>query len=202
MLKDKIREYILEKQASQDSAAISIFKEEKDYAERNQLLEKGLTALIEENSNTRFLDAYIERCDKGTEETLSIEPFTFLNEPIKYLKNHKSEFIYLEANWFDLIGVDAVSLEVDDVFGTYDVMLGLKLQKKFEIPLKEYLNTYLHGDEAKFDLLFNRDDGLWNLNFTLNYVETFKEEMIMREAYQIIYDFLFHLVEAVEEGKR
>ncbi|WP_413299149.1 branched-chain amino acid aminotransferase [Bacillus sp. 1P10SD] len=148
-----------------------------------------------------FSDAYIERCDKETENMIKNETGTFLTQPLNYLNKNKNEFIYLESNWFEGIGVEAVSLEVDDVFGNYDVMLGLKLQKKFDKTLKEYLNTNLHGNEAKFDLMFSQDDGLWNLNFALNYVEGFKEEMTLIEAFQVIYKFLNNLVQSVKVGK-
>jgi hypothetical protein len=96
--------------------------------------------------------------------------------------------------------VDAVSLEVDDVFGTYDVMLGLKLQKKFEKVLKEQLNANLKGDDAKFDLLFSHDDGLWNLNFALNSVEGFQENISISDALQLIYRFLSELVNTVKNN--
>ncbi|WP_144548611.1 branched-chain amino acid aminotransferase [Bacillus sp. X1(2014)] len=199
MIKDHIQQYIDEKQSNQKTGVITLFKEEKEYAEKNQLA--GDLQFSEQDASIRFADAYIERCDKETENMLKNESSAFLNEPLNYLKKHKNEFIYVESNWFDLISVEAVSLEADDVFGTYDVMLGLKLQKKFEKTLKENLNSLLNGDEAKFDLMFSQDDGLWNLNFALNYVEGYKEELTIGEAFQLIYRFLFQLVEAVE-GER
>ncbi|MEO2076238.1 MAG: branched-chain amino acid aminotransferase [Bacillus sp. (in: firmicutes)] len=149
-----------------------------------------------------FSDAYIERCDKETENMIKNETAAFLSQPLAYLKKNKQEFIYLESKLFDEIGVEAVSLEVDDVFGTYDVMLGLKLQKKFDKLLKEYLNEHLNGDEAKFDLMFSQEDGLWNLNFALNYVEGFKEDMLLNEAFIMIYQFLHSVVEAVKVGQK
>jgi hypothetical protein len=153
----------------------------------------------EKDHVSSFADAQIERCNKETEELLAKESSSFLNQSIDYLKKHKSEFIYLEANLFEKIGVDAVSLEVDDVFGSYDVMLGLKLQKKFDQALKEHLQTHLQGDGAKFDLLFSHDDGLWDLNFALNAVDGFQEDMSLNDAYQLIYDFLINLVETVKK---
>jgi hypothetical protein len=199
MLKDQIKQYIKEQQNNPNTNRITIFKEEKEYAEKNQLADDLQFSL--EDPNIRFADAYIERCDKETENMIKNESSSFLGEKLNYLKKKKNEFIYLESNWFDLIGVEAVSVEADDVFGTYDVMLGLKLQKKFEKTLKEKLNSQLHGDEAKFDLMFSLEDGLWNLNFPLNYVEGFHEEITIGEAFQLIYRFLFQLVEAVE-GER
>lgn len=199
MLKDQIKQYITEQQNNPSGKSITIFKEEKEYVERNQLADN--LQLSEMDPSERFADAYIERCDKESENMLKNESSSFLNERLDYLKKHKNEFIYMESNWFSLISVEAVSLEADDVFGTYDVMLGLKQQKKFEKALKENLNSLLHGDEAKFDLMFSLEDGLWNLNFALNYVEGFHEEMTIGEAFQLIYRFLFQLGEAVE-GER
>jgi hypothetical protein len=153
---------------------------------------------MENNLNSSFTDAYIERCSKETETMITNESTSFLNQPLTYLKEHKNEFIYVESILFEKIGVEGVSLEVDDVFGTYDVMLGLKLQKKFEKMLKDQLNSSLHGDDAKFDLIFSHDDGLWDLNFALNYAEGFKETISLNEAFQLIHQFLSLLVESIK----
>ncbi|WHY75359.1 branched-chain amino acid aminotransferase [Neobacillus sp. WH10] len=193
MLKDKIIQYI---RVNQKDDSIILFEEEIDFLKNLQFLEN--VQFVKKDASTRFEDAYIERCDKETENMIRIESSAFLSERVEYLKKHKNEFIYLESKWFDLVNVDAISLEADDVFGTYDVMLGLKLQKKFEKVLKELLDTSLYGDEAKFDLIFSHEDGLWNLNFALNFVEGFTEEMTIDEAFQLIYRFLFKLNEAVE----
>ncbi|PLR78710.1 branched-chain amino acid aminotransferase [Bacillus sp. V3-13] len=147
---------------------------------------------------SRFADAYIERCDKESEQVIAAETPAFLERPIAYLEKHKNEFIYLESDWFDKIGIDAVSLEVDDVFGTYDTMVGLKLKKAAEARIKAYLNQELNGEEPKYDLMFDHAEGLWNLNFTLNYVNDFNEELSIGEAYNLIYLFLFKLVEAAD----
>jgi hypothetical protein len=153
---------------------------------------------MENKLNSSFTDAYIERCSKDTETMIANESSIFLNQPITYLKEYKNEFIYVESTLFEQIGVEGVSLEVDDVFGTYDVMLGLKLQKKFEKMLKEQLNNSLNGEEAKFDLMFSHDDGLWDLNFALNYVDGYKEDLSLNEAIQLIHQFLSQLVETVK----
>jgi len=199
MLKEKIQKYISENVSQSATEGVVLFREELEYVEQNQLA--GESHFVEKDANTRFADAYIERCDKETENMLKNESTKFLSESIPYLKKHKNEFIYLESKWFDFVNVEAISLEADDVFGTYDVMLGLKLQKKYDQKLREYLNGQLQGEEAKFDLVFSNEDGLWNLNFALNYVEGFREEMTMGEAFQLIYHFLFKLVEAVEKAQ-
>lgn len=148
---------------------------------------------------TSFSEAYIERCNKDTETMIANESSNFLNQPLTYLKDHKNEFIYVESILFEEIGVEGVSLEVDDVFGTYDVMLGLKLQKKFEKMLKDQLNHSLQGDEAKFDILFSHDDGLWDLNFALNYVDGYRENISLHEALQLIHQFLSTLVHTIKQ---
>ncbi|TWE01737.1 hypothetical protein FB550_105104 [Neobacillus bataviensis] len=199
MLKEKIKKYISEKESQSTTEGVVLFREEIEFAEQNQLA--GESHLVEKDANTRFADAYIERCDKETENMLKNETSAFLSEPLDYFKKHKNEFIYFESKWFDFVNVDAISLEVDDVFGTYDVMLGLKFQKKYDKQLKEYLNVHLSGEETKFDLMFSNEDGLWNLNFALNYVKGFREEMTVGEAFQLIYHFLFKLVEAVEPAQ-
>ncbi|PLS08557.1 branched-chain amino acid aminotransferase [Neobacillus cucumis] len=197
MLKEKIQSYISE-QTNQTAEGVVLFKEERQFAEKNQLFENA--NFVEKDASTRFADAYIERCDKESENMLKNETSAFLSEPLHYLKKHKNEFIYLESKWLDFVNVDAISLEVDDVFGTYDVMLGLKFQKKFHEQLKAYLNTHLHGGEGKFDLMFSNEDGLWNLNFALDYVEGFQEDMTIGEAFSLIYQFIFKLVESLEKS--
>lgn len=157
---------------------------------------------MKHGASERFMDAYIERVHKETDESIAEEtPASFFKEPIQFLKQHKSEFIYLESPAFDLIRVDAISLELDDMFGFYNVMLGLKLQKKYDQALKAYLSEHLDGPELRFGAMFNQADGLWDLNFALNYVEGFKDEMSIGDAYQLIYEFLSKLVEAVQEEK-
>jgi hypothetical protein len=196
MLNKQMKNYI---DSVDDIQKLELFKEEKDYLLKHGLVDKDAN-LVEKSPESRFADAYIERSNKESEEVIGEEGQAFLQQPLAYLKKHMNEFIYLESNWFEIIGLDAVSLEVDDLFGKYDVMLGLKLQKKFESSIRLFLKNQL-GDEEKFDLMFSLEDGLWNLNFDLDSVEGFNETITIGAAFQLIYQFLFRLVEAVEEGK-
>jgi hypothetical protein len=180
---------------------IALYNEERDYLEKYNLLAND-EKTSELKSTTRFEDAYIERSNKETEEVIAIETSSFLNQPVHYLKEHKEEFLYVESKWFELIGVDAISLEVDDVFGAYDVMLGLKLQRKFEKSIKTYLNEEFVGKDLSYDLMFNQNDGLWDLNFTLDNLKGFNEELTLGEAYSFIYRFLLQLVDSVEVSDR
>ena len=207
MLKKQMTQYIAkrieEKQATQDGKIqVEVFKEEREYIEKHHLLNDYLDktiSFIEKDPSLRFVDVYIERCDKETEELLAEESSSFMHQPIEYFKNHSNEFMYLESEWFDLIGVDAISFEADSVFGTYDVMLGLKVQKKYEPSLKSFLTTQLSSDDTTFDLMFNGNDGLWDFNFALNSLRDFHEMETIQEAFESVYRFLFQLAEALEE---
>jgi hypothetical protein len=197
MLKQEIQKFM---EAQKDAASIQLFREEKEYAERNHLLKEGVS-VVKKKPSARFEDAYIERGDKETENFLGEESSDFLNQPIRYFKEHKNEFMYLETKWFDIVGVDAVSFEMDDVFGTYDVMLGLKLQKKYGNAMNSYLESALRAEAAKFDLMFDANEGIWNMNFALNGIEGFSEDLTISEAYSLIYSFLFKLAERMEQGE-
>lgn len=192
MLKDRMRKHLLEQPAE-------LYKEEKEYAQMHNLLQDDEAEI--KNPADRFKDAYIERGDKETEEVLGQEPASFLDQPISYFKNHINEFMYLESKWFDLIGADAVSFETDDVFGNYEVMLGLKLPKKSESAIKAFINENTHTSTPKFSLMFSPQDGLWDFNFSLNDLEGFKEELSIKEAYLLVYNFLFNLVSEVEDTR-
>lgn len=159
MLKEQVKQMILP--LVEDKQEV-LFQVEIDYLKKHELLTIDITNLKVENSESRFHDAYIERSNKETDESIAVEKSDFLHESITHLKKHKAEFMYVESKWFDVIGVDSMSLEVDDVFGTYDVMLGLKLKKKAEHFIKEYLNQRLTESEYKYNLIFNQQDGLWD----------------------------------------
>ncbi|GAA0303759.1 hypothetical protein GGQ92_003202 [Gracilibacillus halotolerans] len=200
MLHKRMKKYISSELTS-EANKVEIYQEEKEFIKKYDLVSNDIT-IIDKDPKTRFLDAYIERGDKETEETLAVESFAFLEQPIAYLQKHMNEFIYIESKWLELIGVDAISLEVSDVFGTYDVMVGLQMQKKLEMSLKENLSKELDGDEARFELMFNQKDGMWDLNFALNDVQGFHEKMSLEETCRLIYRFLFKLVERIEEKSK
>ncbi|WP_260471868.1 branched-chain amino acid aminotransferase [Bacillus sp. HMF5848] len=154
---------------------------------------------VEEINISRFSEAYIERGDKETENMLAIETPEFLQQPITYLKEHMSEFVYVESKWLDIIGVDAFSFELDDVFRTYSVLLGLRVPKKLESELKKQLTHNLHGSGISvFSLMYSQEDGLWELNFTFNNVDGFSENLTLEQAFSLIYQFIFTIQAGLE----
>ncbi|MDF9761480.1 hypothetical protein OKW24_003253 [Peribacillus simplex] len=195
MLKKQMESYISK---SIIENKVELFKEERDYVEKHKLIADDIT-IVEKENTSRFTDAYIERSNKESEELISEENSAFLTQSIEYLKNNKEEFLYFESKWFGLIGVEALSLEMDDVFGTYNAMFGLKFQKKMGESLKTYLTNELQEGIGSFSLMFNQGDGLWDVNFALDNVNGFREDLSLEETFNLIYHFLFILVETIEE---
>lgn len=185
---------------TQDAEKIELHPEEKGYAEKHQLIPAGVE-VVEKNADSRFADAYLERCEKATVALVLVETPILLEEKVDHLKKHNGEFLYVESTLFDILGVDAISLELDDVFGTYTAMFGLKLQKKYQAAIKDYLDRHLSGEEGKYSVAFSSNDGLWDMNFALNYADGFKKDMTLLEAYNLIYTFIFTMLEEIEDAE-
>ncbi|KAA0964849.1 branched-chain amino acid aminotransferase [Sporosarcina sp. ANT_H38] len=193
MLKKQLGKYITENMTDN---TIEFFEIDREYVAKHQLIAGDVTVV-----EKAFQFSVIERCVKETENLIREEDQNFLNDSISYLKNHVNEFVYVEANAFEVIRVDAVVLEFDEVFEKYTALFGLKLQKKFGNDMKAYLDTHLHGDGAKYSVMFSNEDGLWDMNFALDYVEGFSEDLSFVEIYQLMYDFIFKMVDAVDEAQ-
>lgn len=172
---------------------IELFDFEKDYVEKHQLLPKGVTV-----AEKTFYSNVLERCDKETEELVATEARGFLTETVSYLKKHHNQFVYAESNIFEVIRIDAVALEFDEVFETYTALFGLKLQKKFGADIKTYLDNHLQGDGVKYSVMFSGEDGLWDVNFALDYMEGFNEAQSFEDIYMTIYRFVFNMLETIE----
>ncbi|MEB4888476.1 hypothetical protein [Priestia megaterium] len=200
MLQSNIQTYI-EKEMNVQGQSLSLYQEEKEYALQKELVPQNLM-IEEKEASSRFKDSYIERVDKETDELIAEEsPLSFLDTPLSYLKEHRSEFLYVESKWFEFIKLDGCSFEVDDVFGTYKVLTGLHMQKKFGSVLKQFFAKELNESPTSVQLLFNDKDGLWDVNIELDAIKEFDEKMSIGEALVLTYRFFFHLVEYVENKK-
>ncbi|MGW5891174.1 hypothetical protein [Priestia megaterium] len=200
MLQSNIQTYI-EKEMNVQGQSLSLYQEEKEYALQKELVPQNLM-IEEKEASSRFKDSYIERVDKETDELIAEEsPLSFLDTPLSYLEEHRSEFLYVESKWFEFIKLDGCSFEVDDVFGTYKVLTGLHMQKKFSSVLKQFFAKELNDGPTSAQLLFNDKDGLWDVNIELDAIKEFDEKMSIGEALVLTYRFFFHLVEYVENEK-
>ncbi|MDO7487438.1 hypothetical protein Q5O89_19780 [Peribacillus frigoritolerans] len=65
--------------------------------------------------------------------------------------------------------------------------------------LKAYLTKELQEGIGSFSLMFNQGEGLWDVNFALDNIKGFREDMSLEEAFHLIYHFLFILVQTIEE---
>ena len=198
MLQSNIQTYI-EKEMNVQGQSLSLYQEEKEYALQKELVPQNLM-IKKKEASLRFKDSYIERVDKESDELIAEEsPLSFLDTPISYLKEHRSE--YIESKWFEFIKLDGCSFEVDDVFGTYKVLTGLHMQKKFGSLLKQFFAKELNESSTSVQLLFNDKDGLWDVNIELDAIKEFNEKMSIGEALVLTYRFFFHLVEYVRTKK-
>lgn len=199
LLKENLSRYI-SNSLQNNPTSIELYKEEILFAEKYGLVPADVE-LIEKNHQTRFDDAYVERCEKETIALIIVETPKFLEESINHLQLRQQEFLYVESSSFNIVGVDALSMEIDDVFGTYTALFGLKMNKQNETAIKKYLDTHLSGETGRFSVAFSGQDDLWNMNIAVNYIEGFKEEMTFLEAYELVYSFIFQMVETIEENQ-
>ncbi|MFY0758580.1 hypothetical protein AB1K32_06825 [Metabacillus dongyingensis] len=199
MLKKTIKAYIENEMANHpENLSIGIHKAEKEYAEAHSLVPEQVN-LEELKALSRFMHSYIERVDKETEELIAVEkPSDFLQEKVSFLKTNQKEFVYLESEWFDIIKIDGLTLEHDDVFGTYKGLLGLKQKKAAGSSIREWLNEKAKGESTKFQLLFNDKDGLWDVNFDCDLIDGFHENLSLNASFELIYEFLFQLVNELD----
>jgi hypothetical protein len=154
-----------------------------------------------ETNEFQLEDIYIERCTKETEETIKEEDKAFLKESLTFLKRNKHEFIYTESPAFETIKVDGISLELDDVFGVYNALLGYKVQKKHEETIKNYLDKILTSDDpSNYGINFNHDDGLWDINIALNYIPGYHDEITLEESLQLILRHLKDLLDEIQSN--
>lgn len=142
----------------------------------------------------------IERCHKETEAVIQKETGDFLSRSVSYLKENTEEFLYIESPAFEAIRIDALVLEIDDVFQTYTALFGLGLQKKLREPMKSFLDANLQGDGIQYSMLFSGEDGVWDVNVTLNGMEGFDETLTLEQTVQLVVRFVADLVDAAKDG--
>ena len=195
MLKKQIEKYLKDNKAD---GKLPLFTEES-----NILVELGLVTAddihIVENIE-RFPDLYLELANKETDE-LVIEEVqqTFLKEKINYLENHMEQYLSIESSAFDIISAESFIMEVDSVFETYELLLGLQLPKKAEKNIRLFIEEHLEGDKVRYNLMFNGQDGLWEVNLPLEKIEGFHKDMTIAEAIKLAYLFLFDVSKSLEK---
>jgi len=195
MLKKQMQTYISEQ--AKTAGPIFFFSEEKNYLLSHQLIEEE--KIEETNTPARFASLYLELANKETDESLNADMNApFLQTKINYLAEKLEEYLYIETDAFSIIGVESLSLEVDSVFRTYEGIFGLKAPKKTEGAIRSFFEKTLEGDDITYNLMFNAQDGLWDVNLPIEAIPGFSAEMSIGDAIKLIYLFLFQLGEELE----
>lgn len=140
----------------------------------------------------------IERCHKETEETIAVENAAFTNNPISYLKENQTEFIFAECTQFQEVRVDVMAIEYDDAFRLYTALFGLKLQKKHGDAIRHYLKEHVKSALGSSSASFSLQEGLWELNIAVDCLDGFNEQLTIQQVYELLYDFVAQLLETIE----
>ena len=165
---------------------------EKAYVEK-----QGLTA---EATEKELSVTVLERLNKETEELIAEEGQAFLSTKISYLKEHQEQFVYAEMTELDHIRTDAFALEFDEVFKTYTAMFAIALQKKYKADIQAHLLSHLDIEAYKSSVAFADKEGVWEMNIALDSMNDFNEEMTFSEVYTLLYNFIFSLLEKLEQA--
>ena len=139
----------------------------------------------------------VERCHKETEETLAVEQAAFLQQPITYFKKEIEQFLYIGANEFETVKMDAVVIEFDEMFKVHTALFGLAIQKKYSQGLKTYLRDNLKGMLGSSSAMFNGDEGLWEVNIAFEAMEGFTGEETIEQAIEKLIAFVSTMLKDV-----
>ena len=145
-----------------------------------------------------FTVSALERCNKESEETVAVETAEFLQQKLSYFKAHQEEFLYAESSDFANAKMDAVVLEIDEMFKVYTALFGLRLQKKVGQPLKAYLRDNLKGMLGSSSAMFEGNEGIWEVNIALDAIEGFTGEETIEQAYELLINFVTNMLRALE----
>lgn len=137
--------------------------------------------------------------NKETDEPLET-PANTGDLAVSYVKAHPNDYMFAEEPAFTTIGVDGVVLEMDDVFGTITALFGLQVQKKHGEWLKKYIDAKLGTAAGTRSLMFSADDGLWDVNIALDYVDGFAETKSFDETLELVYEFVFNMLVDLEDA--
>ncbi|PKG22956.1 branched-chain amino acid aminotransferase [Niallia nealsonii] len=196
MLKKQMQIYI--EQQTKTNGSLFFFSEEKKYLLGHSfVVEKELE---EKNTAERFPNIYLELASKETDETIEENvDSTFLATEIHYFEKKIEEYLYVESDAFVIVGVESLSLEVDSVFRTYEGIFGLKIPKKAEGAIRSFFEKTLEGNHTTYNLMFNAQDGMWDVNLPIEAIPGFSNQMNIGDVLQLIYLFLFQLGEELEK---
>ncbi|TRZ38230.1 hypothetical protein CEQ21_22785 [Niallia circulans] len=194
MINKNMKKYLESKAENEKIAALPV---EKAYLLENELAaeDRILIASLPEKLGDFYMELANKESDETVKEGLSA---SFLEEKISLLKTNLDEYLYVETDLFDMIQVDGLTLEVDSVFRKYDGLFGFRAPKKQEQVIRSYFANTL-GSETPYSLMFNNQDGLWDVNLPIEYIEGFTEELSVAATLELFYSFMFALGSLLDE---
>lgn len=139
----------------------------------------------------------LERCNKETEALIATEEASFLQQPISYFKKEVEQFLYVAADEFAAVKMDAVVVEFDEMFKVHTALFGLSIQKKYSQALKTYLRDNLKGMLGSSSAMFNGDEGLWEVNIAFEAMATFNGDETIEQAIQQLVAFVADMLAEV-----
>ncbi|WJY27849.1 hypothetical protein [Sporosarcina trichiuri] len=180
-------------EANTTDEGIPLTEAQAAYARERGLLPAGSEVLAPPLFNPSYVTA-----DKETDEETPAED-GIGSRPITWVKDHPDRYVYAEEPLFQSVGVDGISLEADDVFGTVTALFGLRLQKKHGEWLKQYIDQDLGTAPGTRSMMFSNDDGLWDVNIALDHAEGFSDALTFNDTLQLLYSWLFRMLTALED---
>lgn len=190
MLTKQIAAYIAKHINNQ---TIALTEVEQQYALQHQLLPNDVSVV------PRCVDVQVlDCCLKETEEIVASNIPLSLQQPIQYIKEHQDQYMYIESSLLETVLVDAVVLEFDEAFEVYMALFGLQVQKKYGNTMKQFLDSYLVGEGLKYSAAFSGEDGLWEINITLDALDRFCESWTVQDALLAVYQAVFALLQHIE----
>ncbi|MDW0110224.1 hypothetical protein [Sporosarcina aquimarina] len=173
---------------------IALNDKQKDFLERKGLLSSDMNVL----PAPAFKPSY-SFSNKETDELLET-PANTGDHAVSYVKAHPNNYMFAEEPAFATIGIDGVVIEMDDVFGTITALFGLQVQKKHGEWLKKYIDAKLGTAAGTRSLMFSADDGLWDVNIAMDYVDGFAETKSFDETLELVYEFVFNMLVELEDA--
>ncbi|WP_025786299.1 hypothetical protein [Sporosarcina sp. D27] len=189
MITKWMKNYIAEHESQE---GLPLNPQQKEFLEKKELLSPDMKVI----DAPAFSPMY-SLSNKETDEPLET-PANTGNLAVSLVKTQPTSYLFAEDPSFATIGIDGVVLEMDDVFETVTALFGLQVQKKHGEWLKKYIDAQLGTAPGTRSLMFSADDGLWDVNIALDYVDGFSVSNTFDETLKLVYEFVFKMLVALE----
>ena len=77
-------------------------------------------------------------------------------------------------------------------------MFGLYIQKKYSAEIRAFLDEHYNSEKMQYSMMFAANEGLWEINLPINYLNGFNDSSSIEEMYQFLYSLIFRLAATIE----